>query len=78
MPAECMKGKRPHRVPLSRQAVELLRSMPRYEECDLVFPGRKMQPLAATQRSSVTPGQRLCFLVTDLGRRNRPPEKKAA
>ncbi len=46
VPAERMKGKRPHRVPLSRQAVELLRSMPRYEECDLVFPGRKMQPLS--------------------------------
>lgn len=46
VPEERMKAKRPHRVPLSRQAIELIKAMPRYEECDLVFPGRKMQPLS--------------------------------
>jgi integrase len=46
VPEERMKAKRPHRVPLSMQAIELIKAMPRYEECDLVFPGRKMQPLS--------------------------------
>lgn len=46
VPEERMKAKRPHRVPLSRQAVDLIKSMPRYEDCELVFPGRKMQPLS--------------------------------
>lgn len=42
VPEERMKGKRPHRVPLSTQAIALLQSMPRYEDCDLVFPGRQL------------------------------------
>jgi integrase len=46
VPAERMKAKRPHRVPLSQQAVDLIKAMPRHEGCDLVFPGRKMQPLS--------------------------------
>jgi len=46
VPAERMKAKRPHRVPLSQQAVDLIKLMPRHEGCDLIFPGRKMQPLS--------------------------------
>ncbi len=46
VPAERMKAKRPHRVPLSQQAVDLIKAMPRHEGCDLIFPGRKMQPLS--------------------------------
>lgn len=37
--AERMKGNRPHRVPLSDRALELLEALPRFEGCDLVFPG---------------------------------------
>ena len=65
VPEERMKGKRPHRVPLSRQAVELIKSMPRYEECDLVFPGRKMQPLSDM---SLTACMRRMNLVDAAGR----------
>lgn len=46
VPEARMKGKRPHRVPLSAQAIALLQSMPRYEDCDLVFPGRQLQQLS--------------------------------
>lgn len=46
VPGERMKSKKPHRVALSTQAVELLQVLPRYEECDLVFPGRKLQQLS--------------------------------
>jgi integrase len=41
IPAERMKMKTPHIVPLSRQAVEILRSLHRLSgHCELVFPGR--------------------------------------
>lgn len=41
IPAERMKAGRPHRVPLSDEALELLNSLPRFEGEDLVFPGGK-------------------------------------
>jgi integrase len=40
IPAARMKASRPHRIPLSTQALELLEVLPRYEGTDLVFPGR--------------------------------------
>ena len=47
VPAERMKAKKEHRVALSKQAIKLLRSLPRMEGTDLVFPGRKpQQPLS--------------------------------
>jgi integrase len=39
VPAERMKGGKPHRVPLSRRAMELLEALPRNGE--LIFPGPK-------------------------------------
>lgn len=39
IPAERMKKKRPHNVPLARQAVELLRPMRKLETRGIVFPG---------------------------------------
>jgi integrase len=39
IPAERMKGGKPHRVPLSRRAMELLEALPRTG--DLIFPGPK-------------------------------------
>ncbi len=39
IPAERMKAGREHRVPLSPQALGLLRALPRFEGCELVFPG---------------------------------------
>jgi integrase len=43
IPAERMKMEREHRVPLSKPALALLKSMPRIEGTDLVFPGTKGQ-----------------------------------
>jgi integrase len=38
VPAERMKAGRPHRVPLSKPAVALLKRLPRFEGTNLVFP----------------------------------------
>lgn len=46
IPAERMKARREHRVPLSKQVVALLAGQARIEGCDLVFPGTKKQPLS--------------------------------
>jgi integrase len=46
IPAERMKAKREHRVPLSSSALALLQSQPRIEGTDLVFPGSKKQQLS--------------------------------
>jgi integrase len=46
VPAERMKSDRPHRVPLSDKALELLEALPRFEGVDLVFPGAKDKPLS--------------------------------
>jgi len=43
IPAERMKMKREHRVPLSARALELLTAMPRISGADLAFPGTKGQ-----------------------------------
>lgn len=43
IPAERMKAKREHEVPLSAQALELLKRLP--EDGELLFPGTKEQPL---------------------------------
>jgi integrase len=46
IPAERMKAGREHRIPLSRQAIALLRAQPVVVDCDLVFPSRKRTPLS--------------------------------
>jgi integrase len=40
-PAERMKARKEHRVPLSPQAINLLKSLPQIEGCEYVFPSRK-------------------------------------
>jgi integrase len=40
IPADRMKAGRPHRIPLSAEALALLASVPRFEGTDLIFPGR--------------------------------------
>jgi integrase len=45
VPAEITKSGRAHRVPLPRQAVEILRTHKRAAKCDLVFPGRRNHPM---------------------------------
>ena len=41
VPADRMKAKKEHRVPLSSQALSLLTKLPRFTEANLLFPGRK-------------------------------------
>lgn len=41
IPAERMKTRRPHRVPLSDAVIALLERLPRFGGCDYLFPGRK-------------------------------------
>lgn len=53
VPAERMKAHKPHRVSLSRQAVELLRRQPRFEGCELVFASTKMTPLSDMSLTAV-------------------------
>jgi integrase len=53
IPASRMKARKPHRVPLSRQALELLRSLPRHAECDLVFPSARNTPVSDMTLSAV-------------------------
>ena len=54
IPANRMKGRREHRVPLSEAAVELLKSLPRIDDESMVFPGaRKGRPLSDMSLSAV-------------------------
>lgn len=53
VPAERMKGKRPHRVPLSEQALQLLAQLPRYERTDLLFPSQRDTMLSDMSLTSV-------------------------
>lgn len=46
IPASRMKSGRAHRVPLTHAAVSLLNTMPRFKDCDLVFPGRSLTELS--------------------------------
>lgn len=46
IPAERMKARKEHRIPLSAQVVALLASQPRVEGCDLVFPSERGKVLS--------------------------------
>lgn len=46
VPAARMKGKKEHRVPLSRQAVQLLKEQTREEHVEQVFPSNRKGPLS--------------------------------
>jgi integrase len=59
IPAVRMKAQREHRVPLSEEAIDLLKSLRRFEGETLVFPGRK----AGTPLSDMT----LTKVMRDMG-----------
>lgn len=46
IPGSKMKSGKPFRVPLSDQAITLLKKLPRFEGVPMVFPGRKSTPLS--------------------------------
>lgn len=53
IPPERMKAGKEHRVPLSNQAIALLRALPRIEKCEHLFPGRKGGALSDMSLSKV-------------------------
>lgn len=53
IPAERMKAKREHQVPLSDAALALLASMPKDGESDVIFAGTKGQPLSDMSLTAV-------------------------
>ncbi len=66
VPPAITKSGRPHFIPLPRQAVEVLKHLPRLNKSDAVFPGRKGKPMtgwskrlpdayAATKAEGVAP-----------------------
>lgn len=83
VPKARMKAGRPHRVPLSPQAVKLLEALPKVEGNDYVFPGRGEKPLSdmsltATMRrmglTAVPHGFRSTFTDWVAERTNYPSE----
>jgi integrase len=53
IPAERMKARREHTVPISAQAIELLKKLPRIEKCKFLFPSSKLKPLSDMTLSAV-------------------------
>ena len=83
IPKERMKAARPHRVPLSSEAMGLLEAQPRFEGVNFVFPGRGEKPLSdmsltATMRrmklSAVPHGFRSTFTDWVAERTSYPSE----
>ena len=52
-PGDKMKSGRPHRVPLSPRAVELLKALPRMAGTELVFPGVQGKPMSDMSLTAV-------------------------
>ncbi len=53
VPASRMKAGREHRVPLSDAAVALLKALDKPDGCEVVFPGKKGQPLSDMSMTAV-------------------------
>ncbi|MEY3985413.1 MAG: hypothetical protein RLZ59_858 [Pseudomonadota bacterium] len=53
VPADRMKARREHRVPLSRRALEVLESVGRHQGSSLLFPGAGFKPLSDMTLSAV-------------------------
>ena len=53
IPAERMKAKREHQVPLSEAALSVLASIPKDSDDEIVFPGTKGQPLSDLSLTAV-------------------------
>ena len=53
IPPERMKAKKEHRVSLSDDALQLLKALPKFEDCQIVFPGRSNKPLSDMSLTAV-------------------------
>lgn len=63
VPPERMKKNRPHRIPLTDEAVDLLNNMPRIEGQELVFPGLRGGVMSDVALSKALHSVRLGFTV---------------
>ena len=68
IPANRMKAEREHRVPLTDDALTLLKSLPRSDDTNLVFPSAKNKPLSDMTLTSVL--RRMSVPVTAHGFRS--------
>lgn len=66
VPAERMKANREHRVPLSRAASDLLRTLPRMQDCPFVFPSPRNGEMSDMTISAVM--RRMQNSEVDAGR----------
>lgn len=53
IPKDRMKAGRPHRIPLSDEALALLQKLPRFEGTTLLFPGQGLKPLSDMSMTAV-------------------------
>ncbi|MGR3271777.1 site-specific integrase [Thalassococcus profundi] len=67
IPAEHMKMKEPHRVPLSARAINLLRQAPRFAGCPLLFPSLRGGEMSDATLSAVM--KRMHNAEVDCGRK---------
>ncbi|WP_245866550.1 tyrosine-type recombinase/integrase [Oceaniglobus roseus] len=67
IPAEHMKMKSSHRVPLSSVSLHLLRDMPRFKDCQLIFPSPRMGVMSDATMAAVM--KRIHQSEVDRGRR---------
>jgi integrase len=84
VPKERMKAHAEHRVPLSRQAVKLLKAQPRFAHNDLVFPSPQsgtvlsdmtmLELMKRMKAGGVPHGMRSCFRTWAAERTNYPRE----
>lgn len=66
IPAERMKARKEHRVPLSKQALQILRDLPRLEGCEFVFPAPKAGALSDMALTAVMRRMGLSFVPHGL------------
>lgn len=66
IPAERMKARRRHRVPLSEAALELLRALPHVEDTDLVFASMHGKLLSDMSLSELMRGMKLHYVPHGL------------
>jgi integrase len=66
IPAERMKGRKEHRVPLSKPALQILNDLPRLEGCEFVFPAPRAGALSDMALTAVMRRMGLAYVPHGL------------
>ena len=53
IPAERMKAEKPHEIPLCRAALDLLKKLPRFDDCDFIFTADGKKPISENTANEV-------------------------